>query len=75
MARDAVKTRLIHHDGEQGLEHVEIDFLRHHPDARLGRLEFPIHVVAEDFDGSAGLVHERRDNTDDGGLARTVGTE
>ena len=38
--RDAVEARLVDDDGQRRLEHVEVEFLRHHADAGLGRFEF-----------------------------------
>ena len=49
-ARNAVKTRLVHDDGVQGLEQVEIDLLRHDADAGLCRFELAIDVVPEHLD-------------------------
>ncbi len=73
--RYAVEAGLVHHDREQRLEHVEIDLLRHDADAGLRHLELAIHVVAEDLDDAAGLVDQRGDDADDGGLAGAVRTE
>ena len=49
-ARDAVEPRLVHHDVEDFLELVEVEFLRHQADAGLGRFEFAVDVVVEHRD-------------------------
>src|SRR5213082_3386807 len=74
-ARDAVEARLVDHDGVRGLEHVEVQFLRHDADAGLGRLQLVVDVVAEDARLAGGLVDERGDDPDERGLAGAVGSE
>ena len=74
-ARDAVEARLVDHDRVRGLEHVEVQFLRHDADAGLGRLQLVVDVVAEDARLAGGLVDERGDDPDERGLAGAVGSE
>ena len=74
-AWNAVKTRLVDHDGQRRLEHVEIDFLRHHADATLGLLELPVDVITEDAGLAAGFAHQRGHDADQRRLAGTVRPE
>jgi len=73
--RNAVEPRLVHHDGERALEHVEVDFLRHDADTGLGRLQLAVDVVPEHAGSAGALVDERGDDADERGLARAVGAE
>jgi hypothetical protein len=74
-ARNSVEARLVDDDGERRFEQVEIDFLRHDADAGFRRFQLAVDVVAEDFDGAAGLVDQRGDDADGGGLAGAVRSE
>jgi hypothetical protein len=71
----AVEPCLVEQDGRHLLELVEVDFLRHDPEAGLRRLEFAIDVMPEHADAAAGLVDQRRDDADRGRLAGAVGSE
>ncbi len=53
LALDAVEPGLVDDDGQRRLEHVEVQFLRHHADAGLGGLQFPVDVVTEHLHGAA----------------------
>ena len=55
---ESVIARLRPDDAADLFPQVEIDLLRHEPDALLGSGEIVIDVVAENFDLSARLVHE-----------------
>jgi len=74
-ARNSIEAGLIHHNRKQRLEHVEVHLLRHDADAGFGRLELPVHVMAEHFDRAAGLVDQGGDNADGSGLSSPVWTE
>ncbi len=56
----AVEPGLVDHNGLRGLEHVEIDFLRHDADAGLGAIQFAIDVMAEHTDRAGALVDPAR---------------
>ncbi|MNR22869.1 hypothetical protein D3C85_1398490 [compost metagenome] len=58
LGRNAVVTRLGHHDIEGFFELVEVEFLWHHPDAALERGRIAVQVVAKDIHRAAGLVHQ-----------------
>ena len=73
-ARNAVKARLIDHNGERRFEHVEIDFLRHQTDAGFRRFQILVDVVSEYLDHATGLVDQGSGDADGGGLAGAVGT-
>ncbi|MNF80492.1 hypothetical protein D3C84_627370 [compost metagenome] len=73
--RNAVVTRLGHHDVEGLFELVEVEFLWHHPDAALERGRVAVQVVAKDIHRAAGLVHQGRKNADGRGFAGAIGAE
>ena len=73
--RDTVVAGLGHHDIEGFLELVEVEFLRHHAQAALERGGLAVQVMAEHVDRAAGLVHQRGQDADGGGLAGAVGAE
>ena len=73
--RDAVEAGLVDHDGLRRLEHVEVEFLGHDPDAGLGALEIGVEVVAEDLHRAGGLGDERGADADEGALAGAIGPE
>lgn len=75
LGRNAVVAGTGHDDVEGFLELVEVEFLRHHAQAALERRGLAIQIVAKHVDRAAGLVHQRGENTDGGGLAGTVGAE
>ena len=70
--RDSVKPGLVHDDGERRLEHVEIDFLRHHADAGFGHFQLSVDVVAEYLDHAAGFIDQGGCDANQGGLAGAV---
>ena len=72
---DAIEPRLIDDDRLGRLEHVEVDLLRNHSDARLGGVQVLIDVVAENAHLSGGLIHKGSHNTDEGGLAGAIRPE
>ena len=73
--RDAVEAGLVDHDGLRRLEHVEVEFLGHDPDAGLGALEIGVEIVAEDLHRAGGLGDERSADADEGALAGAIGPE
>ena len=70
-----VIARLVHDDIEDFFKLVEIDLLGYDPDHRFGNFQFLVDVVTKDFYLSGGLVHQGGDDTDGGGLSRSVGTD
>lgn len=70
--RDAVVTRLVHHDLQHGLERVEVELLRHQAELALGVDDVFIDVVTEHPHAAGGFVHQRADDADGGGFTGTV---
>ena len=54
---------------------LKLSLLRHQADAGLGGFDLVVDVVAEHRDVAAGLVDQRGDDADGGGLAGAVGAE
>jgi len=61
-AAESVVASLIQHNVVHALPQIQVDFLRHEADARLGRLQLGSDIVAEDLDFTAGLVNQGADN-------------
>src|SRR5262249_2714742 len=75
MAWNAVEPRLVHEDGRDRLELIEVDFLRHHADTRLRQRELGVEIVSKDRYLAARLVDEGGHYADCGRLAGAVGPE
>ena len=74
-ARNAVIAGLVDQNVPALLEHVDVDFLGNHADAGLGGLPLAVQVVTEYRYVAGGLVDQRGDDSDGGGLARAIGTQ
>lgn len=56
-------------------ELAEIELLGHHTKTALEGIRIPVKVVAEHADRAAAFIHQRGNDADGGGLARTIGAE
>src|SRR6185437_1577044 len=72
---DAVKAGLVDDYGVRRLELVEVELLRHYANASLGSLQLPIDIVPKNASGTAGLIDEGGDDTDERRFTGAVGAE
>ena len=75
IARNTKIASLINQNINRLFKLIKIKFLGHHTHILFGQTKILINIMSKDFDRTSGLAHQRTDNTNGSGLARTIGAQ